>query len=103
MAVVVEGVSMSDLSVDATDRQIHLRQTPSRVVRFLTVNGDVTELAAVRLDKLLAADNNEHKTKAAPQTPEVSVLCAMSRIVAQTFVNGNHNAIAGLATPSERR
>jgi hypothetical protein len=62
-AVVVEGVAVGDLGVYAADRKIHLRQTPGGVVRFLPVDRDVAELAAVRLDELLAAD--EHSARSA--------------------------------------
>ena len=41
MPVVVESVSMGNLALDASDGQVHLGQSPSRVVRFLAVDGDV--------------------------------------------------------------
>ncbi len=53
--VVVEGVAVTDLCVDAADGEVHLGQPPGGVVRLLAVDGDVAELAAVRLDELLAA------------------------------------------------
>jgi hypothetical protein len=40
-AVVVEGVAVGDLALDAADREVHLRKPPSGVVRLLTVDGDV--------------------------------------------------------------
>ncbi len=52
--VVVEGVAVRDLRVDAADREVHLGEPPGRVVRLLAVDRDVADLAAVRLDELLA-------------------------------------------------
>ena len=39
MAVIVEGVAMLNLTINSTDSEIHLRQTPRRVVRLLAENG----------------------------------------------------------------
>src|SRR3990167_7894867 len=61
--VVVEGVAMGDLRVDATDGEVHLGEAPGGVVGLLAVDGDVAELAAVGLDELLAGD--EHAARAA--------------------------------------
>ena len=63
MLVVVEGVAVGDLRVDAADGEVHLGQPPGGVVGLLAVDGDVAELAAVGLDELLAAD--EHAARAA--------------------------------------
>ncbi len=41
VAVGVEGVAVSDLAVDAADGEVHARQPPRGVVRFLTVDADV--------------------------------------------------------------
>ena len=41
MAVVVEAVAMGDLPFNASDREVHLRQPPGGVVRFLTVDRDI--------------------------------------------------------------
>ena len=43
MLIVVEGVAVGDLSVDAPDHQVHFRQPPSRVVRLLPVDRDVAD------------------------------------------------------------
>ena len=56
--VVVEGVAVRDLRVDAADGEVHLGQSPGGVVGLLPVDRDVAELAAVGLDELLAA--HEH-------------------------------------------
>jgi len=61
--VVVEGVAVGDLGVDAADGEVHLGKAPSGVVGLLAVDGDVADLAAVRLDELLTAD--EHAARAA--------------------------------------
>ncbi len=63
MPVVVKGVAVGDLRVDAADGEVHLGQAPGGVVGFLAVDGDVSQLAAVGLDELLAAD--EHAARAA--------------------------------------
>src|SRR5262249_27227472 len=65
-----------NLGVDATDCEVHLRQTPSRVVGLLTVNGDVAELAAVGLDELFTADEHPARTAAG--------------VVDAAFVRGQH-------------
>ena len=54
MLVVVEGVAVAEVGVDAADGQVHLGQPPGGVVGLLAVDGDVAELAAVGLDELLA-------------------------------------------------
>src|SRR5712691_3788160 len=41
MAVVVEGVAVRDLAVDATDGEVHARQPPGGIVRLLAVDRDV--------------------------------------------------------------
>ena len=41
VAVVVEGVAVGDLAVDAADGEVHLRQPPGGVVGLLPVDGDV--------------------------------------------------------------
>ena len=41
MAVVVEAVSMGDLTFDASDGEIHLGKAPGGVVRFLSVDRDI--------------------------------------------------------------
>src|SRR3989338_9606332 len=61
--VVVEGVAVGDLRVDAADGEVHLGEPPGGVVGLLAVDRDVAELAAVGLDELLAGD--EHATRAA--------------------------------------
>ena len=61
--VVVEGVAVGDLRVDAADGEVHLGQPPGGVVGLLAVDGDVAELAAVGLDELLAL--HEHAARAA--------------------------------------
>ncbi len=58
MFVVVKGVAVGDLRVDAPDGEVHLGKPPGRVVRLLAVDGDVAKLPAVGLDELLAA--HEH-------------------------------------------
>ena len=63
MLVVVEGVAVADLRVDAADGEVHLGQPPGGVVRLLPVDGDVADAPAVRLDELLALD--EHPAGAA--------------------------------------
>ena len=63
MAVVVEGVAVGDLGVDAPDRQVHLRQPPGGVVALLAVDRDVADLAGVSLDEPLAL--HEHAAGAA--------------------------------------
>ena len=48
VAVVVEGVAVGDLAVDAADGEVHLGQPPGGVVRLLAVDADVgLGLAAV--------------------------------------------------------
>ena len=41
VAVVVEGVAVGDLAVDAADGQVHLGEAPGGVVRLLAVDRDV--------------------------------------------------------------
>ena len=41
--VVVEGVAMGDLRVDAADGEVHLGQPPGGVVGLLAVDGDVAD------------------------------------------------------------
>ena len=41
--VVVEGVAVGDLAVDAADGEVHLGQPPGGVVRLLAVDGDVAD------------------------------------------------------------
>ena len=52
MAIVMKRVAVSDLTVDATDSEVHAGKAPGRVIGFLAVNTDVAELAAVRRDEL---------------------------------------------------
>ena len=49
MQVVVEAVSilLAKVGVDAANRQVHMRQPPSRWIRLLTVNADVADTSAV--------------------------------------------------------
>ncbi len=54
---------MRDLRVDAADGQVHLGKPPGGVVRLLSVDRDVAEPAAMRLDEFLGAD--EHAARAA--------------------------------------
>ena len=54
---------VGDLGIDTADGEVHLGQTPGRLVRFLAVDRDVTELPAVSFDEFLAAD--EHATRSA--------------------------------------
>ena len=63
MFVVMKGVAVRNLRIDAPDGKVHLGKPPGRVVRLLAVNGDVAELAAVGLDKLLTTD--EHAARSA--------------------------------------
>src|SRR5579871_6952427 len=63
MPVIVEGVAVRDLGVDAPDREVHLGQPPGGVVRLLAVNGNVPDLPGVRLDKLLTL--HEHAARSA--------------------------------------
>ena len=53
VAVVVEGVTVADLAVDAANGEVHLGEPPGGVVRLLAEDADVGELAAVGLDELL--------------------------------------------------
>ncbi len=62
MLVVVKGVAVLDLCVDAADRQVHHAQPPRGVVRLLPVDRDVADPPLVRLDELLAL----HKHAARP-------------------------------------
>ena len=41
VSIVVEAVSVLDTALDATDRKVHPRHAPGRVVRLLAVDGDV--------------------------------------------------------------
>jgi hypothetical protein len=61
--VVVEGVAVRDLRVDAADGEVHLGEAPGGVVGLLAVDRDVAELAGVGLDELLAL--HEHAARAA--------------------------------------
>ena len=63
VTVGVEGVSVADLRVDATNGEVHLGQSPGSVVRLLPIDGDVADSAAVRLDEFLAL--HEHAARAA--------------------------------------
>ena len=40
VAVIVEGVAVSNLTFDTSNGEVHFGKTPSRVVRFLPVDGD---------------------------------------------------------------
>jgi hypothetical protein len=53
VAVSVDRVTVGDVGVDASDREVHLRKAPSGVVRLLAVDGDLADPAAVILDELL--------------------------------------------------
>jgi hypothetical protein len=57
-------IAMADLRVDAANREVHLGQTPGRVVRLLAVDGNVSQLAAVGFDELFAADEHAAGTAA---------------------------------------
>ena len=72
VAVVVEGVAVGDLGVDAADREVHLGEAPGRVVGLLAVDADVAELAGVGLDELLAAD--EHAARAAARVVHAALV-----------------------------
>src|SRR5450756_949016 len=48
VAVVVERVAMSDLGIDAANREVHLRQAPSRVVGLLAVDADAVSYTHLR-------------------------------------------------------
>jgi len=61
--IVVKRIAMCDLRVDAADREVHLREAPGRVIRFLAVDRDVADPAAMRLDEFLAL--HEHAARAA--------------------------------------
>ena len=70
--VVVEGVAVGDLRVDAADGEVHLRQPPGGVVGLLAVDRDVAELAAVGLDELLAL--HEHAARAAARVVDAALV-----------------------------
>src|ERR1700735_5331885 len=53
-----------DIGFDASNRQIHLGETPRGRVRFLTINGDVAQLAAMLPDEFLALDKHAAGTTA---------------------------------------
>jgi len=63
VAVVVKGVTLSYLGIDAADGEVHLGQAPGGVIRFLAVNGDVPEPAGVHLDEPLTL--HKHAPRAA--------------------------------------
>jgi hypothetical protein len=44
--------------VGAANREIHLRESPSRVVGLLAEDRQVTDLCSMRLDELLALDEH---------------------------------------------
>ena len=46
MAVVVEGVAVGNLPLDAADGEVHLREPPRRIVRFLAVDRNAAPRAA---------------------------------------------------------
>src|SRR6184192_974759 len=57
MAVVVEGVAVRDLAVNATDGEGHTRQPPCGVVRLLAIDRDVGPgLAAIAVTVSVRAD-----------------------------------------------
>ena len=72
VAVVVEGVAVGDLGVDAADGEVHLGEAPGRVVGLLAVDADVADAAAVRLDELLALD--EHAARAAARVVDAALV-----------------------------
>ncbi len=45
VAVIVEGVAMGDLRVDAANGKVHLGEPPGGVVGFLAVDGDVADFS----------------------------------------------------------
>jgi hypothetical protein len=53
----------ADVGVDATHREVHFAQPPSRVIRLLPVDGDVTDAPAVAFDKLFRL--HKHAARAA--------------------------------------
>ena len=70
MAVVVEGVAVGDLTFDAADGEVHLREPPRRVVRLLPVDRDVAlRPPAVSVAGRVGADEldrlHEHARRAA--------------------------------------
>ena len=67
---------MGDLGVDAADGEVHLGESPSGVVRFLAVDGEVVNEAGVGGDELFALD--EHGAGAA------------AGVVDAAFVGGEH-------------
>jgi hypothetical protein len=70
--VVVEGVAVRDLRVDAADGEVHLGEPPGGVVGLLAVDGDVAELAGVGLDELLAL--HEHAARAAARVVDAALV-----------------------------
>ena len=70
MAVIVEGVAVGYLPLDAADGEVHLREPPSGVVRFLAVDRDISiRAAAVSVAGCMGADEldrlDEHAGRAA--------------------------------------
>jgi hypothetical protein len=58
IAVVVEGVAVGDLAIDAADGQIHLVESSGGVVGFLAVDADLADTTAVLLDELFGLDKH---------------------------------------------
>ncbi|MNC31424.1 hypothetical protein D3C81_798120 [compost metagenome] len=65
MLVTDKGVGRlaAEVEVNATDGQVHRRQTPGGWVGFLTIDGNITEFAAMGFDELFRL--HKHTTGAA--------------------------------------
>jgi hypothetical protein len=63
---------MRDLRVDAADREVHFGEAPGRVIRFLAVDRDVADAAAMRLDELLAL--HKHTARAAARVVDPALI-----------------------------
>ena len=70
------GVLLAEVALNAANGQIHLGQPPGGVVRFLAVDADVADFAAVGLDELFRLD--EHAAGAA------------ARVIDPALVRGQH-------------
>jgi len=64
IAVETIGVLLAEVALNAANGEVHLRQPPGGVVRFLAVDADVADFATVGLDELFRLNKHAAGTAA---------------------------------------
>src|ERR1019366_7300868 len=89
----------TDVGVDAANGQVHLGEPPGGVVALLTVDGDVADTAAVRLDEAFGLD--KHAAGAATGVIDPSFdLARLVRKGLQHFHKDTHDRAGGIELPA---